>query len=488
VNQPVATHYIIFLLALGLGPFLIVYGYKWLVLPLRIKRKQTLLLTPQMQPTRVEELTPETRQFLGAMIRAFAAEGFDVGTNVLLPNLIPSSQAVQVLLVNRATGDEAIVYGTFVRHTRTLVFGISSKFLAGQSVDTYSIPSVGVLPRNPAADGLVVPWVKEVATLAELHRRRLRKLGREKDARKPVPVEGALDCLRQHHADACEWMVRCGYWYADKEGRVLRYTLKGAYLSAWKVLEPIKSMRLRRRDRIARRAWAELEMDRWQPPVTATADAAQVVGSPGAAHESPPQDVTYEVALRDGELRVDRRGNAIIVRLGRPSRSEVLAGERVRLLFMTVIAVGLGRFAWNMWLMYRIFGTLTWRIMRTPKVFRIWLVVGTVYLLWDLGWLGWKVSRKPLPMSVTATPAGLTYQHAPMRPHSGRIARDQIDGMFIGLRRLGIFRRTYALLLVCYDGRRLLLLSAPKKQALEDAVAAIKRGLGMAVEKPVESK
>jgi hypothetical protein len=83
-------------------------------------------------------------------------------------------------------------------------------------------------------------------------------------------------------------------------------------------------------------------------------------------------------------------------------------------------------------------------------------------------------------MIVTATPTGLVYENSAARPHSGHLARAEIDGFFVGIRRLGMFRQTYALVISCYDGRKLLLLTAPTKAVLEQAVNAIKQGLGMA--------
>ena len=103
---------IVFLLA---GPFVLNFVLRWVVAPVLIRSRQRLAVRPTHELTRAEQLTPEMQQFIGRAVRQFAAEGFEVAANFHQPDGVtnaggvPTVRAVQVLLVNRATSDTALI-------------------------------------------------------------------------------------------------------------------------------------------------------------------------------------------------------------------------------------------------------------------------------------------------------------------------------------------------------------------------------------------
>src|SRR5213075_914355 len=98
-------------------------------------------------------------------------------------------------------------------------------------------------------------------TIHELHRRRVRHLGREGDpCVAPAPGTELAALTEDWHREGTR-LERCGYCYLDELARTYRKTLKVAYLIQWKLLPPIVQWRTRLRDRRARRMWCELGMD-----------------------------------------------------------------------------------------------------------------------------------------------------------------------------------------------------------------------------------
>ena len=135
--RAVSSLLLVFVLA---GPFLITLVMRWVVAPIRIRSRQRMAVRPTYELTRAEQLTPEMQQFIGTAVRQFDVDGFKVAANVHQPDGVtdargvPTVRAVQVLLVNRATNDTAVIIATL--GTLSIFRG-----LALISVPTKSLPS-----------------------------------------------------------------------------------------------------------------------------------------------------------------------------------------------------------------------------------------------------------------------------------------------------------------------------------------------------------
>jgi hypothetical protein len=66
------------MMGLGLGlPVALNLVLKWIVVPIRLKGKGAMAISPRREPTLPEKLSPEMREFLGQMVREFRDEGFE---------------------------------------------------------------------------------------------------------------------------------------------------------------------------------------------------------------------------------------------------------------------------------------------------------------------------------------------------------------------------------------------------------------------------
>src|SRR5687768_11112700 len=169
-----------------------------LLAPLKVRAAQRIARRPRVEPTRAEALSPEFRDFVHRAVRQFAAEGFEVAANVSLADSAPDGVALELLLVNRATGDlgSVVAAAHWPAGARSFVLSVRSVFEDGSTVMTACGNSVGVFPRDPRVDDLTLEWsadvphARDARALCEAHRRRLQRLGRA-DARRvaPAPAE-----------------------------------------------------------------------------------------------------------------------------------------------------------------------------------------------------------------------------------------------------------------------------------------------------------
>src|SRR4051812_41274854 len=81
--------------------------------PFRVHASRGVPANPAWENTRAEDLSPEMREAVGALVRQFAAEGFGVVSNLALGDGGYGSRGVQVYLVNREAGDAAVVVCSF---------------------------------------------------------------------------------------------------------------------------------------------------------------------------------------------------------------------------------------------------------------------------------------------------------------------------------------------------------------------------------------
>ncbi|MDR3620289.1 MAG: hypothetical protein P4L85_13140 [Paludisphaera borealis] len=127
--------------------------------------------------------------------------------------------------------------------TSFVVFG--SEFADGTEVVTSNRASARIYPpRKPPYHGRAFPQVREVDRLLVVHRARVENLAAGRIAVDQVGVDPDGYIRRVDFEVPSAHHVACGYSYVDEMAGVQRMTWKGAILSTWKLLPPIKQIRL----------------------------------------------------------------------------------------------------------------------------------------------------------------------------------------------------------------------------------------------------
>jgi len=234
---------------------LVPLGLFYLGVPLWIRARQRLAAHPAVRELELEALDPEIAAFLMGKTRELFALGFDEPALLELPAPVPNITVYLVLLVNRATGDKAVVMalvGSAAVAIQSLYVEFSTRFDDDQLFATLNSEELSALPPSPATVRTQVPGVQDVRELYELHRYVI--LRRDVVARPQLfPPGGAIDYLvRFAFEKEYERAVRRGWLYYVASGDYYLPTLVGAYLMTWGLLQPAKFFRtvaLRQRER-----------------------------------------------------------------------------------------------------------------------------------------------------------------------------------------------------------------------------------------------
>jgi hypothetical protein len=375
---------------------------------------------------------------------------------------------------------------TSSEHTRSLVFTIVSAFSDGTKIITGVNPSVGFGTKDHRDDPVIFSWVRDPGVLLEAHMRRLKRSGRDAKPR-VAPLPG--DELRFMEEEWKEWIQRSvgrGERYHDPATDKYWLTWPSAFIFTWKLQEPVKSWRIRLRDRRARRLWRTLGMDQYQPtgaPTPAnvhTAQSVAIVSSamPDAAPSQQPS-LTYQAALRENEIRQEEHPGGVIVRMGTQTLGAFLARRWINLLF-----IGL----WLMLAAYtslKLIGVLRYAL-STPWTTRLLRTEGVALLVWlfflivELMRLRAGLRRVRGTITLSASPEGVRFEGAPSKVKRGLLHRDEIETLRVRLIDLRIRRSVYQLEAKKHGSNRVQpLLIARDQDALKNVRTALMRGMGI---------
>jgi hypothetical protein len=120
-----------------------------------------------------------------------------------------------------------------------------SEFSDGTEVVTSNRESALIFPRRkPPYHARAFPQVREVDHLLVVHRARVENLAAGRMPVDPVGDDPDGYIRRVDFEGPQAHHVACGYTYVDEMSRVQRMTWKGAILATWKLLPPIKQIRL----------------------------------------------------------------------------------------------------------------------------------------------------------------------------------------------------------------------------------------------------
>jgi hypothetical protein len=406
---------------------------KAIVVPIKIWRQPGLASQPQRVATTLDDLTPEIQELLAAAIRQFAAEGFVVVANVTEPQPIPSMRSIQVMLVNRPRVEVGLISTVWAVHLRMMAISVRTEFENGRRIVTGSARMAIVFPRDPRTDGVNFSWVRDARALCEAHRRRVQKAGpylEQSVVPEPGDEIGYLDRERHREMERC---VRAGWHYLDPTSQRIRWTLRGAFLGAWKMLEPFKSWRTRRRDRAARKLWRELQMDQWKP---AEPDGTSVIAEGKQTDDDDlareHTSLAYETSLATGELRVHQASRELVVRMGNPTLWQFLMKQVGNLVVTGMMLLCAGFFLLTWWLNRRLFAGSPYGYESPFASGRwFWFTGALVVLIGEIIGLTRGVCMLRGATVLRASHEGLRFHNAPDHPATGfhrALGAGDVDG------------------------------------------------------------
>jgi hypothetical protein len=242
--------------------FLILIPVFYLGMPLLVRFQQRMAAHPRLTELDLHTLEPSIATFLTAQTRALFEFGFDEPTLVQIPSPAANVSAYLIMLVNRPSGDKAMVSVVAADRAglRTSYVEYSTRFESGDVFNTLNSGELLPFPPAPQTFRTQVPTVTDPGQLYEIHKFVMQEHG---PAGKKVVYEPdeALDYLaRVCLIESYEKNVARGWMYYDSEGDCYRPTLRGAYRLTWGLMEPFKSMR---KAAMLRRAKTVLEEFAW---------------------------------------------------------------------------------------------------------------------------------------------------------------------------------------------------------------------------------
>src|SRR4051794_18499316 len=237
------------------------FSFFFVVAPLLIYATQSVTIRASWAQTTPEDLMAGMQDFVRVLVHQFIALGFEFRCNVHLAGAMPGVHGFQVLLVHPTTSEIAVLLiARGSMNLQSLVFAIRSEYADGTWISTGCNPGIGIFPPDPNHRYENFPWVHDAGTMCAAHRRLVAAAGRAAEpAVAPAPGQ-ELGHMDQEGDRSNRWHTACGYRYVDHERGVLYFTLWGAFLSTWKLMAPIKQIRIGLRNRKSLRVWEKLGM------------------------------------------------------------------------------------------------------------------------------------------------------------------------------------------------------------------------------------
>jgi hypothetical protein len=248
-------------------------------LGLKIPVETQLLPFPLDDPS----LPMEIAQDFHAVIDQLRPAGFEpiAGLANQQSNAISGSKSIMLLLANRQAKDVATAVVTYMESTlgtgrgkppvqlcRSSSVEIVSDFRCGRNIATTNVSSdLTPYPQCPMCLATLFPGMKDAARLYRLHQALVaRSAFGDKVLRLDEEFQGdGAAALAAVMVEDQLRMVRIGYWYSSPSEKVYRPTWKGAFLTSWNLVWPMKTIRRAAVYRKARRLLAELEAERGSP-------------------------------------------------------------------------------------------------------------------------------------------------------------------------------------------------------------------------------
>ena len=238
---------------------LCVVGF-YLVMPLIVRGTWKMAADPGFKVLDLKAIEPAVARFLAGHATTLLGLGFDEPTHLRVPNATPNVTAYLVTLVNRQTGDKAmvtVIIGASMPRLETWYVEFSTRYDMGEVFDTLNCAELNPFPPGPQAVRTQVPGVRDVEDLLALHRFVQAK---HAPAGKPWVFEpGTVVAYLTEYAWAKPFgrQVARGTLWLDAPAEVYRMTLLGAYRIVGGLVQPFKVLRQLAMRRAERRILGE---------------------------------------------------------------------------------------------------------------------------------------------------------------------------------------------------------------------------------------
>ena len=197
---------------------------------------------------------------------ALSADGFETVGMYYLPDAVPNVTGLLFLTANRQTDELALAAALYATANgasmlKSMYVEFVSRYSSGQVLGTGNAKELGSFAKTPGFDTVHFPQVDDLRQLYRLHVARCNAI--VPGGRRTNRLDGEFGGDGEAYLNAIlseefARQVPAGYLLPDAAGENYRPTVKGACLMTWKIIWPIKQIRMRIRDRKAERLIAEL--------------------------------------------------------------------------------------------------------------------------------------------------------------------------------------------------------------------------------------
>ena len=234
----------------ALAPILIKFSMKTQGAP------QLLAVDPAQWPPQIAETLRRHEYDLYNM-------GFEISDRLAMPNAMPNTSTILTMLVNRTSGEKAMITAIFgtangITTLGTLYVEFSSRYPDGRCFDTINSPKLSSFACAPTDVKTRVPQVQNSADLLRVHRFMLRKHNAQGQ---PVtyPPGGARNYLLRVWREGFEEQVKFGRFQHRAGNDTFVPSWKGAYLMTWGELWPVTVIRRQQMLRRAAEVWTQVQ-------------------------------------------------------------------------------------------------------------------------------------------------------------------------------------------------------------------------------------
>lgn len=200
----------------------------YVVAPLRVWRSSATRVT-RSRPITPDTASPEVR----AAVQELAAAVQPLGYDLREVSDLNDGMAVALHAYNRATHAHLVDYQ--MARYRWQVF--RTEFSDGREVVTANAPLPSVFSRPNTLHACALPPATDLPTL---HRAHLAHVKLKAGAATPIPGQ-TTGYVEHHERRGMEGQV--GFGLYRRQGEEYRPTLRGAFLTTWRMLPPLKQLR-----------------------------------------------------------------------------------------------------------------------------------------------------------------------------------------------------------------------------------------------------
>ena len=236
----------------------LLWASMFITAPVLVRFKSYLGANPEFQSVDPHALPPDVAAFFSRTLWEMKNIEFEVAGYFRLLSYANNVETYTVLLRNAAAGDMS---GITAMHSTTGMRLHYVEFYTElgdrRCFGTCNSPEPAINKRPEKVNLFYFPEAAHPVSLYDLHRRLLWRHAPGQSG--VLPSEGMESAYYLYHIDRFNrHQVEIGYWFVDEAQDVFRPTWKGATLSAWKTLQPVRSIRRARLRSEAKRVMAEL--------------------------------------------------------------------------------------------------------------------------------------------------------------------------------------------------------------------------------------